>query len=188
MFAVIKTGGKQYRVKPDDVIRIERIAGAAGDEVAFDSVLMLSAEGNTTVGAPLVVGAKVVGTLVEQARDKKIIVFKKKRRKNYRRRNGHRQELSIVRITDITALGAKKPAAETAAKKTPAKAKATRAAETETKTAVKTAAKPAAKVADKASKKTADKAATTKTVAKTKAKPAAKKAKAKDDAADSGKS
>ena len=189
MFAVIKTGGKQYRVKPDDVIRIERIAGAAGDEVAFDSVLMLSAEGNTTVGAPLVVGAKVVGTLVEQARDKKIIVFKKKRRKNYRRRNGHRQELSIVRITDITALGAKKPAAETAAKKTPAKAKATRAAETETKTAVKTAAK----VADKASEKTADKAETTKTAAKTRAKPAtkkpaAKKAKTKDDAADSGES
>ena len=193
MFAVIKTGGKQYRVKPDDVIRIERIAGAAGDEVAFDRVLMLGAEGDTTVGSPLVVGAKVVGTLVEQARDKKIIVFKKKRRKNYRRRNGHRQELSIVRITDITAPGAKKPAAETAAKKTPAEAGATPTAETETKPAVKTAAKPAAKVADKASEKTADKVAKTKTVAKTKAKPAtkkpaAKKAKAKDDAAESGES
>jgi large subunit ribosomal protein L21 len=193
MFAVIKTGGKQYRVKPDDVIRIERIAGAAGDEVAFDSVLMLGAEGDTTVGSPLVVGAKVVGTLVEQARDKKIIVFKKKRRKNYRRRNGHRQELSIVRITDITAPGAKKPATETAAKKTPAEAGANPTAETETKPAVKTAAKSAAKVADKASEKTADKVAKTKTVAKTKAKlatknPAAKKAKAKDDAAESGES
>ncbi|MDE0941578.1 MAG: 50S ribosomal protein L21 [Alphaproteobacteria bacterium] len=122
MFAVIKTGGKQYRVETDDVIRIERIAGEAGDDVAFDNVLMLSADGDTTVGAPLVDGATVVGTLMEQARDKKIIVFKKKRRKNYRRRNGHRQELSIVRITDISAPGAKKTAAKkTATKKTAVK-------------------------------------------------------------------
>ncbi|MBC8239352.1 MAG: 50S ribosomal protein L21 [Alphaproteobacteria bacterium] len=191
MFAVIKTGGKQYRVEPDDIIRIERIAGEAGDEVAFDSILMLGAAGDTTVGAPLVDGAKVVGTLMEQARDKKIIVFKKKRRKNYRRRNGHRQELSIVRITDITAPGAKAAAAETAAKKVPAKAEAAVAAETETKSATKAADKPAAKKADKAT----DTAAVTKTAAaKAKAKPAAKKAKAKpaakakDDAADSGES
>jgi len=111
MFAVIKTGGKQYRVATDDVIKIERIAGEAGDTVAFDNVLMLASEGNTTVGAPLVDGAKVTGELVEQARGEKIIVFKKKRRKNYRRTNGHRQELSIVRITDISGPGAKKAAA-----------------------------------------------------------------------------
>ncbi|MBT3332894.1 MAG: 50S ribosomal protein L21 [Rhodospirillaceae bacterium] len=129
MFAVIKTGGKQYRVEPDDVIRIERIAGEAGDDVAFDNVLMLGAEGDMTVGAPLVDGAKVVGTLMEQARDKKIIVFKKKRRKNYRRRNGHRQELSIVRITDISGPGAPKKAAKKTAAKKPAAKKEAPAAE-----------------------------------------------------------
>jgi|SaaInl4_135m_RNA_FD_contig_51_1008443_length_974_multi_8_in_0_out_0_2 large subunit ribosomal protein L21 len=178
MFAVIKTGGKQYRVKPDDLIRIERIAGEAGDEVAFDNVLMLGAEGDTTVGAPLVDGAKVVGTLVEQARDKKIIVFKKKRRKNYRRRNGHRQELSIVRITDIAAPGAKKAAAKTAASKAEAKP----AADSDGKTAAKAADKPAAKTEAKTAKKPAAKKAEAKPAAKAKAKPAAK---AKDDAADS---
>ncbi len=101
MFAVIKTGGKQYRVEPDDVIRIERIAGEAGDEVAFDNVLMMGAEGDTTVGAPLVDGAKVVGTLMEQARDKKIIVFKKKRRKNYRRVRGHRANYTEIKVKEI---------------------------------------------------------------------------------------
>ncbi len=133
MFAVIKTGGKQYRVAPDDVIRIERIAGEAGDDVAFDNVLMLDADGNTIVGAPLVDGAKVTGTLVEQARGEKIIVFKKKRRKNYRRKNGHRQELSVVRITDIAGPGAKKKAAPKAKAKPKAETK------TETKTEDKTA-------------------------------------------------
>jgi large subunit ribosomal protein L21 len=147
MFAVIKTGGKQYRVEPDDVIRIERIAGKAGDEVAFENVLMMSADGDTTVGAPLVDGAKVVGTLVEQARDKKIIVFKKKRRKNYRRRNGHRQDLSIVRITEFSGPGAAKAApkkvaakAKAAPKKTAAKAKAKeKVADKPAETAVATA-------------------------------------------------
>jgi large subunit ribosomal protein L21 len=123
MFAVIKTGGKQYRVAPDDVIRIERIAGEAGDEIAFDDVLMLDADGGTTVGAPLVDGAKVMGTLVEQARGEKIIVFKKKRRKNYRRTQGHRQDLSVVRITDITGPGVKKKAAAKAKAKPKAEAK-----------------------------------------------------------------
>ena len=144
MFAVIKTGGKQYRVAPDDVIRIERIAGEAGDEVAFDDVLMLDADGNTIVGAPLVDGATVTGTLVEQARGKKIIVFKKKRRKNYRRRNGHRQELSVVQITGITGPGAAKKAApkkESGAKKKKEEAE-DKAADTapETDTATDTAA------------------------------------------------
>jgi large subunit ribosomal protein L21 len=123
MFAVIKTGGKQYRVAPDDVIRIERIAGEAGDEVAFDDVLMLDADGDTKVGAPLVDGAKVLGTLVEQARGEKIIVFKKKRRKNYRRTQGHRQDLSVVRITGITGPGVRKKAAPKAKAKPEAEAK-----------------------------------------------------------------
>lgn len=110
MFAVIKTGGKQYRVTPDDVIRIERISGEAGDEVSFNDVLMLADDGKTAVGTPLVDGARVTGTLMEQTRGEKIIIFKKKRRKSYRRRNGHRQDLSVVRITDISGLRAKKKA------------------------------------------------------------------------------
>ena len=143
MFAVIKTGGKQYRVSPDDVIKIERIAGEAGDKVAFEDVLMLDADGNTTVGAPLVAGATVTGELVEQARGEKIIVFKKKRRKNYRRTNGHRQELSVVRIIDISGPGAPKAAAKKAA---PKKAEAE-----------DTAAEPAAdNVVDSATENTAD--------------------------------
>lgn len=143
MFAVIKTGGKQYRVSPDDVIKIERIAGEAGDKVAFEDVLMLDADGNTTVGAPLVAGATVTGELVEQARGEKIIVFKKKRRKNYRRTNGHRQELSVVRITDISGPGAPKAAAK---KAVPKKAEAE-----------DTAAEPAAdNVVDSATENTAD--------------------------------
>ena len=111
MFAVIKTGGKQYRVTPDDVIQIERISGEAGDEVFFNNVLILADGGKTDVGAPLVDGARVTGTLMEQTRGEKIIIFKKKRRKSYRRRNGHRQDLSVVRITDISGLRAKKKAA-----------------------------------------------------------------------------
>ena len=111
MFAVIKTGGKQYRVTPDDVIRIERISGEAGDEVSFNDVLMLADDGKTAVGPPLVDGARVTGTLMEQTRGEKIIIFKKKRRKSYRRRNGHRQDLSVVRITDISGRRAKKKAA-----------------------------------------------------------------------------
>ena len=111
MFAVIKTGGKQYRVTPDDVIRIERISGEAGDEVSFSDVLMLEDDGKTAVGTPLVDGARVTGTLMEQTRGEKILIFKKKRRKSYRRRNGHRQDLSVVRITDISGLRAKKKSA-----------------------------------------------------------------------------
>ena len=120
MFAVIKTGGKQYRVTPDDVIRIERISGESGDIISFNDVLMLGNEGRTAVGNPFVDGAEVVGTLLEQARGAKIIVFKKKRRKTYRRRNGHRQDLSVVRITDINDPADKK---KTKAKKTKAKTK-----------------------------------------------------------------
>ncbi len=125
MFAVIKTGGKQYRVTPDDVIRIERISGEAGDKVSFNDVLMLADDGKTAVGTPLVDGARVTGTLMEQTRGEKIIVFKKKRRKNYRRRNGHRQDLSVVRITDISGPRAKKKAAP---KKSKTKKKAADAA------------------------------------------------------------
>ena len=100
MYAVIRTGGKQYRVAKNDVIKIERLAGEAGQTVEFTDVLMLGGE-SPVVGTPLVEGAKVVGTLLEQTRGPKIVVFKKKRRKQYRRTQGHRSLLTRVRITDI---------------------------------------------------------------------------------------
>lgn len=97
MYAVIKTGGKQYKVASGDVVKIEKIAGNEGSEVVFNEVLAM----NETVGTPLVSGASVKATILKQARDAKIIVFKKKRRQNYRRKNGHRQDITLVKITDI---------------------------------------------------------------------------------------
>ena len=118
MHAVIRTGGKQYRVAAQDVIRIEKIAGEEGDAVLFDQVLAVGSE----LGAPLVSGASVAGRVLAQARAEKIIVFKKKRRKTYRRRQGHRQAQTVVRIEEILTGGKKPPAAKkTAAKKTAAK-------------------------------------------------------------------
>lgn len=102
MYAVIKTGGKQYRVAKDDVVTIERIAGDAGATVEFNEVLMVGSGADVKLGAPNVSGAKVTAELVEQSRGPKLIAFKKRRRKNSRRKKGHRQDLSIVRITGIT--------------------------------------------------------------------------------------
>jgi large subunit ribosomal protein L21 len=102
MYAVIKTGGKQYRVSKDDVVTIERVAGEAGAKVEFDQVLMVGSGSDVKLGAPIVSGAKVIAELVEQARGPKLIAFKKRRRKNSRRKKGHRQDLWVVRITDIT--------------------------------------------------------------------------------------
>ena len=102
MYAVIKTGGKQYRVAKDDVLEIERIAGEAGTKIEFNEVLMVGSGASVKVGAPTVAGAKVTGELVEQSRGPKLIAFKKRRRKNSRRKKGHRQDLSTVRITTIT--------------------------------------------------------------------------------------
>ncbi len=97
MYAVIKTGGKQYKIASNDVIKIEKIAGDAGSEVIFNEVLAM----DDVIGTPLVAGASVKGTIVKQAKDAKVIVFKKKRRQNYRRKNGHRQQITIVKITDL---------------------------------------------------------------------------------------
>ena len=97
MYAVIKTGGKQYKVTSNDVIKIEKIAGDAGSEVVFNEVLAMG----ENVGTPLVAGASVKGKIVKQAKDAKIIVFKKKRRKGYQTSNGHRQYLSKVVIDNI---------------------------------------------------------------------------------------
>jgi len=97
MFAVIKTGGKQYKVAPNDVIRVEKLAGEAGETVTLDQVLMVGDK----IGAPTVAGASVTATVLEQTRADKVIIFKKKRRQNYRRKKGHRQELTVLRITNI---------------------------------------------------------------------------------------
>ena len=113
MHAVIRTGGKQYRVAAQEVIRIEKIAGDEGEIVLFDQVLAVGNE----LGAPLVSGASVAGRVVAQARADKIIVFKKKRRQNYRRKQGHRQDQTIVRIEEILT-GGKKPSAKKPAAKT----------------------------------------------------------------------
>jgi large subunit ribosomal protein L21 len=102
MYAVIKTGGKQYRVAKDDVVTIERIAGEAGATVEFTEVLMVGSGESVKVGAPTVAGAKVTAELIGQTRGDKLIAFKKRRRKNSRRKKGHRQDHSKVRITAIT--------------------------------------------------------------------------------------
>ncbi|MCB1526640.1 MAG: 50S ribosomal protein L21 [Hyphomicrobiaceae bacterium] len=101
MYAVIKTGGKQYRVAMDDVISIEKLEGDAGSSIEFEDVLMVGEGASVKVGAPTVSGAKVVAELVEQTRGPKVIAFKKRRRQNSRRKRGHRQDLTKIRITSI---------------------------------------------------------------------------------------
>ena len=101
MFAVIKTGGKQYRVVANEEIIVMTLAGEAGEKITFADVLMLADGDNIQLGAPLVAGAKVIGEIVAQARGPKVIAFKKRRRKNSKRKRGHRQDLTIVRITGI---------------------------------------------------------------------------------------
>ncbi len=101
MFAIVKTGGKQYRVSENNVIRVEKINIEAGGSISLNEVLMVNDGVNTTIGAPLVAGAKVEATVLEQMRDRKVIVFKKKRRHNYRRKKGHRQHLTVLKINKI---------------------------------------------------------------------------------------
>ena len=138
MYAVVKTGGKQYRVSKDDILRVEKLDGEAGDVITLDDVLMLGGEGgDVTVGAPTVDGASVAAEIVEQMRDKKIVIFKKRRRQNYRRKKGHRQHLTVLKVTDILTDGAKpKPVA---------KKKAAPKAEAKTETKAAAPAKEAAK-------------------------------------------
>ncbi|MET4700193.1 large subunit ribosomal protein L21 [Constrictibacter sp. MBR-5] len=102
MYAIVKTGGKQYRVAKDDVIRVERLPGEAGDTITLGEVLMLGGD-EPKVGSPMIDGASVAATVVAQDRNDKVIIFKKKRRQNYRRKRGHRQNVTVLRITDITA-------------------------------------------------------------------------------------
>src|SRR5690606_18175089 len=107
MFAVIKTGGKQYRVAADDVITIERLPGEAGGTIEFNEALAAGDGSDFTVGAPFVDGATVTAEIVEQGRGPKVITFKKRRRQNSRRKRGHRQLLTTVRIAEILTGGAK---------------------------------------------------------------------------------
>lgn len=103
MFAVVKTGGKQYKVAQGDIIQVEKLSGEANAKVELADVLMICDNGKVTVGAPMVKGASVAAEIVEQKRSAKLIVFKKKRRQNYRRRNNHRQEFTVLKITGIKA-------------------------------------------------------------------------------------
>jgi large subunit ribosomal protein L21 len=101
MFAIVKTGGKQYRVAVGDQIVVERIAGDVGAQISFGEVLAVGGDESAKVGTPLLQGASVRAKIVQQPRGAKVIVFKKKRRKNYRRKHGHRQELTVVKIEEI---------------------------------------------------------------------------------------
>jgi len=167
MYAVVKTGGKQYRVSKDDVIIVEKLSADAGAAIELDEVLVLDNGKETVVGKPLVDGARVAATVLDQTRGEKIIVFKKKRRKDYKRKKGHRQDLTVLRITEILASGQKAsitkasvdqieaapakespekkaPAKKAAAKKTPAKKAAAKKAPAKKAAAKKTPAKKAA--------------------------------------------
>jgi large subunit ribosomal protein L21 len=103
MFAVIKTGGKQYRVAADEQITVMSLEGNAGDKVTFSDVLLVENDGAAAIGAPFVAGASVTAEIVEQARGPKVIAFKKRRRKNSKRKRGHRQDLTVVRILEVVA-------------------------------------------------------------------------------------
>ena len=107
MYAVIKTGGKQYRVQPGDVIVVEKLDGDAGANVSFGDVLMLGGDKGVTLGAPMIAGASVAATLIETRKGEKVKIFKKTRRQGYRRTNGHRQMESVLRITGIDGAGEK---------------------------------------------------------------------------------
>ena len=199
MYAVIKTGGKQYRVQPGDVIVVEKLDGDAGSNVSLGDVLMLGGDKGVTLGAPMIAGATVAATLVETRKGEKIKIFKKTRRQGYRRTNGHRQMESVLRITGIEGAGEKaKWDGETslmtkAEMNARARGLAPRVEETEAKPAKKAAAPkpakaeaaPAAEVAEKPAKKAAaPKAAAAKTETKAPAKkaPAKKADKAGDEA------
>ena len=167
MYALVKTGGKQYRVAKDDTILVERIAAEEGDQVVLDNIIMLGDGDKVTVGTPNVEGAGVSATVMRQTRGPKIIIFRRKRRKNHRRTQGHRQDLTLLKINDIAEDAKKLAAPKVAAKKaaTPKKAAAPKAEAAPKKAAPKKASpkKAAAESAPKAApKKAAAKKATAK--------------------------
>ena len=103
MFAVIRTGGKQYRVTPDAVLKVEKLEAEAGSTITFTDVLAMGGEAGLTIGAPTIAGATVTATVIAQDRLPKVIIFKKRRRQNSRRKNGHRQPVTVLRIATISA-------------------------------------------------------------------------------------
>jgi large subunit ribosomal protein L21 len=165
MFAVIRTGGKQYRVAAEDVLQVAKVKGDPGEIIQFGDVLVVGGD-NVTLGAPTVAGASVAAEVLEQGRGPKIIAFKKRRRKNSRRKRGHRQEFTLVRVTEILTDGAKptktarpkaearpKPAPETATEPADDDAEAAPARATRAKAKPKAAKKPAKAPAKKPDKK-----------------------------------
>lgn len=141
MFAIIRTGGKQYKVSKDDKIVVEKLTNAVGDKVTFKEVLLVGSDAESHVGSPFVAGAEVSATVEKHVRDAKIIVFKKKRRHNYRRKKGHKQHKTMLKILDVVH-GAAKSAATSKAKAEAPKAAPKKAASAKTtKAAPKTAAK-----------------------------------------------
>jgi len=155
MFAVIRTGGKQYRVAAEDKLEVGKIAGEPGEIIQFGDVLVVGGD-STTLGNPTVSGASVAAEVLNQGRGPKIIAFKKRRRKNSRRKRGHRQEFTLVRITEILTDGAK-PTVEARKRPEPKPAPVDTDADGDEGAKPKTKAKPAAKA--KAAKKPAAKAA-----------------------------
>ena len=170
MYAVVKTGGKQYRVAKDDTILVEKVDADEGEAVTLSDVMLVGDGDKITVGTPVVADASVEAQVVSQTRGPKIIIFRRKRRKNHRRTQGHRQDLTLLKITDINTSGKK---AATPSKKAAAKAEAKPAAKKEAAPAKKAAAKAEAKPAVK-------KAAAKTTTAKKAAAPKKATAKKKD--------
>jgi large subunit ribosomal protein L21 len=152
MFAVIKTGGKQYRVAPEDVIRIDRVAAEPGQVVEFGEVLLVGGE-TPLIGVPMVSGATVAGEVLQHTRGDKVIAFKKRRRKNSRRKRGYRHDFSVIRITEILTEGAKPSKTPPARPKREAKPKVEAEAEAAPAAAKAKAKKPAAKKPTKAATK-----------------------------------
>ena len=184
MYALVRTGGKQYRVAKDDTILVERIAADEGAEVILDDVVMLGDGDKITIGTPQVEGAAVSATVVSQTRGPKIIIFRRKRRKNHRRTQGHRQDLTLLKINAIAEDGKSLKPKAAPAKKAAATEEAAPKAAAKKAAAKKAAAKKAApkKAAPKAEAKAAPKKAAAKKTAAKKAiskKAAAKKAAAK---------
>ncbi len=102
MYAVVKTGGKEYRISQGDLIRVEKMEGKVGDQVTMKDILMVSHEGQVQVGNPLLANAVITGEIVQQVRGKKVLIYKMKRRKNYRRTKGHRQTYTYIRVNEIS--------------------------------------------------------------------------------------
>ena len=147
MYAVVKTGGKQYRVTKDDTILVEKLDADEGQTVTLSDVMLLGDGDKVTVGTPVVADASVEAQVVSQTRGPKIIIFRRKRRKNHRRTQGHRQDLTLLKITDINTSGKKAAPAKKAAAKAEAKPAEKKEAAPAKKAAAKAEAKPAAKKA-----------------------------------------